>query len=53
MKLLIILFLFPFLYAFKFNPMSQAIELDSNQKTAQFIAENESTENMAIEFSVK
>ncbi|MES2527067.1 MAG: fimbria/pilus periplasmic chaperone [Bdellovibrionota bacterium] len=33
--------------------MSQSIELDSGKKSVQFIAENETNEKMAIEFSVK
>lgn len=53
MKLLIVILSLPFLCAFKFNPMSQAIELDSGKKSVQFIAENETAENMAIEFTVK
>lgn len=53
MKLLAILLLFPFIFSFKFNPMSQEIELESGKKSVQFIAENETAENMAIEFSVK
>lgn len=53
MNLLLIFLAFPLILAFKFNPMSQAIELDSGKKSVQFIAENETAENMAIEFSVK
>lgn len=53
MKLLLILCLFPLILAFKFNPMSQSIDLESGKKSVQFIAENETAENMAIEFSVK
>ncbi len=53
MKLLAILVALPFLFSFKFNPMSQEIELESGKKSVQFIAENETNENMAIEFSVK
>lgn len=53
MKPLLLLLVFPLLFGFKFNPMSQAIELDSGKKSVQFIAENETTESMAIEFSVK
>lgn len=53
MNLLAILLVLPFLFSFKFNPMSQEIELESGKKSVQFIAENETAENMAIEFSVK
>ena len=53
MKLLLILLAFPLLFSFKFNPMSQEIELESGKKSVQFIAENETDERMAIEFSVK
>lgn len=53
MKLLALVFALPFLLAFTFNPMSQSIELGSNQKSAQFLLENDSNEKMAIELSVK
>lgn len=53
MKLLFVIFCLPLLFSFKFNPMSQSIELDSGKKSVQFIAENETNEKMAIEFSVK
>ncbi len=53
MNLLFVLLFLPILFSFKFNPMSQAIELDSGKKSVQFIAENETNEKMAIEFSVK
>lgn len=52
MKLLLILFVTPFIFAFKFNPMSQTIELGEKQKHAQFLIENESNESMAIDLSV-
>ncbi len=53
MNLLVVLLFLPILFSFKFNPMSQSIELDSGKKSIQFIAENETDEKMAIEFSVK
>ncbi len=53
MNLLFVFLFLPLLFSFKFNPMSQAIELDSGRKSVQFIAENETNEKMAIEFSVK
>lgn len=53
MKLLLLLVIFPFIVAFNFNPMSQSIELGENQKTAQYLIENDSTESMAIELSVR
>lgn len=52
MKLLLIVLILPMLFGFKFNPMSQTIELGENQKTAQFLIENESSESMAIDLSV-
>lgn len=53
MKLLFTLLPLALLCSFKFNPMSQEIELESGKKSVQFIAENETDEKMAIEFSVK
>lgn len=52
MKLLLLVPLF-FLCAFKFNPMSQSLELDAGSKSVQFIAENETDQVMPIEFTVK
>lgn len=53
MKLLSLLLTLPLLYSFKFNPMSQSLELSEGKKTAQFTVENDTAENMAIELSVK
>ncbi len=53
MNLFLLLFTLPLLFSFNFNPMSQAIELGENQKSAQFFIENNSNEKMAIELSVK
>jgi fimbrial chaperone protein len=53
MKLLTALIAVTILCSFKFNPMSQSIDLEPGRKSAQFIAENETNESMAIEFTVK
>lgn len=53
MNLLRVLFILPFLFSFKFNPMSQSINLGENQKAAQFLIENDTNEAMAVELSVK
>ncbi len=53
MKLLLILCCLPFIFAFKFSPMSTSIELGDDQKHAQFFLENDSNEPMAIELTVK
>lgn len=50
MKLLFPIF-FVLLTGFKFNPMSQSIELGENQKSAQFLIENDTNESMPIEVS--
>ncbi|MGE3611694.1 MAG: molecular chaperone [Bacteriovoracaceae bacterium] len=52
MKLLFLLFI-PLIYGFSFNPMSQSIELSEEQKSAQFLLENDSNEKMAVELTVK
>jgi fimbrial chaperone protein len=52
MRFLIFFLSLPFLLAFKFNPMSQTIELNQNNKAAQFLLENDSAESMAIELTV-
>ena len=53
MNLLRIFLILPFLFAFKFNPMSQSIDLAENQRAAQFLIENDTNEAMAVELSVK
>lgn len=53
MNLILILLFSPFIYAFNFNPMSQAIELGENQKSVQFFLENDTSEKMAVELSVR
>lgn len=53
MKLLLILFVIPLLYSFKFTPMSQSIELGGENTNAQFLLENDSSQPMAIELTVK
>jgi len=53
MELLFILLSLPLLYSFKFNPMSQSIDLSEKQTTVQFSVENQSPESMAIELTVK
>jgi fimbrial chaperone protein len=53
MNRLFILAILPFLFGFTFNPMSQSIDLGENQKSAQFLLENETTEKQAIELTVK
>lgn len=52
MRFLIFFLTLPFLWSFKFNPMSQSIELNQNNKAAQFLLENDSAESMAIELTV-
>jgi fimbrial chaperone protein len=53
MNLFIILSLIPFLFSFKFNPMSQSLDLGDGKKSAQFTVENDTAESMAIELTVK
>src|SRR5665647_630369 len=53
MRLLFILSFAPLLFSFKFNPMSQSIELAEDQKSAQFTVENDTPETMAIELTVR
>jgi fimbrial chaperone protein len=47
------IFALPFLFAFKFHPMSQSIELSEKQKAVQFWLENDSEEKLGIELTVK
>lgn len=51
-RVLALLFL-PLLFAFNFSPMSQTIEIGEGKKNAQFLIENESESNIAVELSVK
>jgi len=44
------LFIMPLLFGFRFNPMSQSLELTSS-KSAQFTVENDTEEKMAIELT--
>lgn len=53
MNLICLLLFLPLLFSFKFNPMSQSINLGENQKAAQFLIENDTDEAMAVELSVK
>lgn len=53
MKLFAFFLSLPLLCAFKFHPMSQSLDLGEGKKSSQFIVENDSTENMAIELTVK
>lgn len=53
MNLLCLLCFLPLLFSFKFNPMSQSINLGDKQKAAQFLIENDTNEAMAVELSVK
>lgn len=53
MNLLASLFLSFFLFGFTFNPMSQSLRLEEGKKSAQFMLVNNSSENMAIDLSVK
>ncbi len=53
MNFLLIFALLPLILAFKFTPMSQSLELAEGVKSSQFLVENDSAENMAIELSVK
>lgn len=53
MRLTLILLAVPFLFSFKFNPMSQSLELADGRKSSQFSVENDTDKNMAIELTVK
>lgn len=53
MNRVLLFLILPFLFAFKFNPMSQSLELSEGKKSAQFTVENDSAESMAIELTVK
>ncbi len=53
MNILITLAFLPFLFSFKFNPMSQSLEVSKDKKSSQFIVENDTNESMAIELTVK
>jgi fimbrial chaperone protein len=53
MKLLILLVALPWLLAFKFSPMSQAIRPAEGDQHALFWIENDTNEKMALEISVK
>lgn len=50
---LLVLLALPFLFAFTFSPMSQSIQIGEGQKGSQFLIENESSANIAVELSVK
>lgn len=45
--------MFPFLFSFNFSPMSQSIDLGQNRKGAQFLIENDTASNIAVELTVK
>ena len=53
MKYLFVALAVPFLFAFRFNPMSQSIDLDEGKRSVQFTVENDSAEKMAIELTVR
>lgn len=53
MRFLFLFSVLPFLFSFKFNPMSQSLELGQKNKSAQFFVENDTSENLAIELSVR
>lgn len=52
-RFLILTLCLPFLYAFNFSPMSQTIEVEGKRNGAQFLIENESSSNIAVELTVK
>lgn len=52
-RLFLLLLSLPFLLAFNFSPMSQVMNLGEGKKSAQFILENGSKANMAVEITVK
>lgn len=52
MNLVLFFVCIPFLFAFKFHPMSQSIELSEKQKAVQFWLENDSDEKLGIELTV-
>lgn len=47
------LLILPLLYSFAFSPMSQSIEVGSGKRGAQFLVENDSNTNTAVELTVK
>lgn len=53
MRILLIFFSIPLLFSFKFNPMSQSLELAEGRKSSQFTVENDTDQKMAIELTVK
>lgn len=53
MRLSLILLAVPLLFSFKFNPMSQSLELADGRKSSQFTVENDTDTSMAIELTVK
>lgn len=53
MRILLIFLSIPLLFSFKFNPMSQSLELADGKKSSQFTVENDTDQKMAIELTVK
>lgn len=53
MRLTLIFLFIPLLFSFKFNPMSQSLELSEGKKSSQFTVENDTEKSMAIELTVK
>lgn len=52
MNLMLLFIFLSLIFGFTFNPMSQSIDLEENQTSAQFLLENETSEKMAVELSV-
>lgn len=53
MNLLAVFLILPLITAFSFNPMSQTLRLGENQKSIQFKVENNTTNKVAIDLSIK
>lgn len=52
-RFLTLIICLPFLFAFNFSPMSQTIEVEGKRNGAQFLIENDSSTNIAVELTVK
>lgn len=49
---LLLILIFPFIFGFTLSPMSHSINLDENEKQAQFFVENPSSEPIAIQITL-
>lgn len=48
MRIILCIFLFPFIYSFNFSPMTQTIDLESGQKTATYQIENTTDQTIPV-----